>query len=157
VRFEDAPFEENKSTEFRKHAQSLGEPYLAGDDLSDAWRHIRSAFHAIESMNYRYWPQGVNSNTIIDATLARSVNHPTYRDGTAGNDEWTASDRQNQHTVWTPGLDQLPPPPERRAKPHPYGRQRAEAISPKDLPELTDEEFARATDGARWRQMWVRG
>lgn len=157
VRFEDAPFEENRSTEYDGHQWSLGEPYLAGKDLSETWQRMRSAFHDIESQNYQYWPQGVNSNTIIDATLARSGNHPTHRDGTGGNSEWTAPDRQGQETIWTPGRDHLPPPPgssgERR-KPRAIGRDRARAAQPKDLLELSDEDFVQATQGPRWRETW---
>lgn len=159
VRFEDAPFEKGKSTEYRGHEQSLGEPYLAGNDLSDTWQRIRSAFHDIESMNYQYWPQGINSNTIVDATLARSGNHPTYRDGTAGNSEWTAPDRQGQETIWAPGMNHLPPPPgfyEEYRKPSAIGRRRAPAVRPKDLLELSDEDFARETEGSRWREFWER-
>src|SRR3546814_8522430 len=105
VRFEDAPFEENRSTEYDGHQWSLGEPYLAGKDLSETWQRMRSAFHDIESQNYQYWPQGVNSNTIIDATLARSGNHPTHRDGTGGNSEWTGPDHQGQGATWKPGRE----------------------------------------------------
>jgi hypothetical protein len=120
---------------------------------------MRSAFHDIEAMNYQYWPQGVNSNTIIDAALARSGNRPTYRDGTAGNREWTAPDRQGQDTIWTPGMDRLPPPPgydDRRRRRHGSGRKGRRAILPRDLLELSDEDFARETDGPRWREIWER-
>jgi hypothetical protein len=159
VRFEDSSFEEGTSTEFDGHAQSLGEPYLVGEDLSETWQRIRSAFHDIEAMSYPYWPQGVNSNTIIDGTLARSGNHPTYRDGTAGNSEWTAPDRQGQETIWTPGMNHLPPPPGTRdghQRTLGNGRGRVRAMRPSDLLELSDEDFAQATDGPRWREIWTR-
>lgn len=159
VRFEDAPFEQGESTEYRGHALSLGETYLAGEDFSDTWQRKRSAFHGMEDMDYQYWPLGVNSNTIIDVTLARSGNHPTYRDGTAGNREWTAPDRQSQETIWTPGMDHLPPPPgyhQEHRKPRAIGRQRGRAMRPEGLLELSDEDFARETEGPRWREIWER-
>lgn len=106
----DRPFDAS-SPEYAQHGSSLGEPLLTGDDLSESWERMRSAFHEIEGMDYQYWPQGVNSNTIIDATLARSGHKPTYRDGTAGNSEWTAPDRAGMEVISTPGYDRLPPPP----------------------------------------------
>jgi len=157
VRFEDGAFE--KSVDYEDHPNSLGEPLLAADDLSGTWQRMRSAFHNIEPMNYQYWPRGVNSNTIVDATLARSGNHPTYRDGTAGNSEWTAPDREGQETIRTPGLNRLPPPPgfyEKHRKPRAIGKQRSSVVRPKDLVDLPDEEFAQATHGPRWRQIWER-
>jgi len=155
VRFYDGRFED--APEHREHSESLGEPFLAGDDLSGAWKRMRSAFHGIEGMNYQYWPQGVNSNTIVDATLARSGYHPTYRDGTSGNGKWTAPDRQDLPTISTPGYDRLPPPPgyyEQHHRPRAIGHGRSRTILPRDLLEMSDGDFARATDGPRWRAIW---
>lgn len=118
---------------------------------------MRSAFHEIEGMNYPYWPQGVNSNTIIDATLARSGHHPTYRDGTAGNEEWTAPDRGGTKVISTPGYNRLPPPPayyEERRKRRGNKDERSDIRSPEDLLHLSDDDFTLATQGSRWRRIW---
>lgn len=158
VRFLDRPFD-RLSPEFRDHAKSLGEPYMAGEDLSDSWNRMRSAFREIETMGHQYWPQGVNSNTIIDATLELSGHKPTYRDGTAGNQEWTAPDRAGMQTISTPGYNHLPPPPEyyeERRKLQGNKKQRSEIHRPQDLVDLSEEEFAQATQGARWRRLWLR-
>jgi hypothetical protein len=155
VRFYDGPFE--GAPEYQDHSESLGELLFKGDDLSQAWRRMQSRFHEIEGTNYRYWPQGVNSNTIVDATLARSGYHPTYRDGTAGNDDWVAPDGQDLPTISTPGYNRLPPPPgyyEKHRKPRAIGRGRSRSILPTDLLEMSDGDFARATDGPRWRAIW---
>lgn len=157
VRFLDSRFE--FSPEYDDHPASLGEPLMTGEDLSDSWNRMRAAFHEIEGMNYQYWPQGVNSNTIVDATLARSGHHPTYRDGTAGNSEWTAPDRAGMETISTPGYNRLPPPPgyyERHRKPRAIGRQRADIRHPAELLDMSDEDFAQATQGPRWRRIWER-
>ena len=158
VRFLDRQFDKT-SPEYKTHAQSLGEPLLKGDDLSSSWNRMRSAFHEIEDMHYQYWPQGVNSNTIIDATLARSGHRPTYRDGTAGNSEWTAPDRAGMDTIETPGYDHLPAPAgyyESHRKLHGNKKSRSVAPHPEALLELSDDEFMRATQGARWRRHWER-
>ncbi|MGH6894882.1 MAG: hypothetical protein ACREEP_21765, partial [Dongiaceae bacterium] len=72
---------------------------------------MQSAFHEMEPNGYQYSGTGVNSNTIIDATLERSGYHPTYRDGTAGNSEWTAPDGTRMDIISTPGYSHLPRPP----------------------------------------------
>lgn len=156
VRFFNGQFRKG-APDFGSHATSLGEPFLSGDDLSESWDRMRSAFHEIEDMNYQYWPQGVNSNTIVDATLARSGHHPTYRDGTAGNDEWTAPDRAGMEIISTPGYNRLPPPPsyyEAHRKLRGNKKQRSDVRHPGNLLDLTEEDFARATAGPRWRRIW---
>lgn len=158
VRFLDREFDDT-SPEYKTHDQSLSEPLLKGDDLSGAWNRMRSAFHEIEGMNYQYWPQGVNSNTIIDATLARSGHTPTYRDGTAGNREWTAPDRAGQETINTPGYNHLPPLPEyyeSHRRLHGNKKQRSVVQDPRALLDLSDEEFMRATQGIKWHRIWGR-
>lgn len=157
VRFYDGPFE--GAPEYADHSQSLGELLFKGDDLSHAWSRMRVAFHGIEGTNYQYWPQGVNSNTVVDATLARSGYHPTYRDGTAGNDNWVAPDGQHLPIISTPGYNRLPVPPgyyEKRRRPRAIGHGRSRRILPSDLLEMSEGDFARATDGSRWREIWER-
>jgi hypothetical protein len=156
VRFLDGRLEEGP--EYETHSQSLGEPLLSGDDFSEEWNRMRTAFHEIEGMGYQYWPQGVNSNTIVDGTLSRGGFKPTYRDGAARNSEWTAPDRAGMPTISTPGFDYLPTPPNERdggvlgsAK----GRH-SDRARPEDLLELDEEAFAQATHGPRWRRIWER-
>jgi hypothetical protein len=160
VRFQDAPFDD-ASPDFADHANSLSESLLKGEDLSADWHRMQSAFHGIERNKYpyQYSATGVNSNTIIDATLARSGYDLTRRDGTAGNDRWTAPDGSEQEIISTPGYSGLPPPPsyyERRDKLRGNKKQRSYVADPQELLGLSDEEFARATHGARWRGFWER-
>lgn len=162
LRFFDGEFKKDadyEAPDYEGHAESLGEPLLEGEDLLDSWGRMQSAFHEIEKMGYPYWPQGVNSNTIIDATLERSGHRPTYRDGTAGNSEWTAADRAGMKIISTPGYNRLPPPPgyyEERLKLRGNKRQRSGIAHPRDLLNLSDEDFAQATQGSRWRRIWER-
>ena len=160
VRFADGPFD-SSNPDFADHADSLAESLLEGDDLSGDWGRMQSAFHDIEHHEppYQYSATGVNSNTIIDATLNRSGYHPTYRDGTAGNNLWTAPDGGQTEVISTPGYARLPPPPRyyvQRDRRRGNKKQRSSTLHPQDLLRLTDEEFARATDGARWRNIWER-
>lgn len=167
VQFQDGPFDES----FADYPATYNDPsevLAEGADLSDTWHRLQTTFHDIESLGYNYSPRGVNSNTIIDETLSLGGMRPTRRDGSAGNDNWENERGRLLDIVNTPGLQQLPTTPRQRpSSSNPGlrgnpGRSRqgnmhagAEGII-QHLANMDDSEFAGATQGNRWRQIWTR-
>ncbi len=167
VGFQDAPFELG-FTDYPPTSEDVSEVIAEGPDLSETWKRLQSSFHDIESLGYNYAPRGVNSNTIIDDTLAFGGLPPTRRDGSAGNDTWEDERGRLIDVISTPGLPQLPSVPqspaisaEQEARQLPQQRMRGRG---RDVAELMlrrlggmgDRDFAAATAGDRLRQIWGR-
>ncbi len=167
VRFQDAPFDRN-FTDYPPTADDLSEIIAEGPDLSETWKQLQSSFHDIESLGYNYSPRGVNSNTIVDDTLAFGGLPPTRRDGSAGNESWENERGRLVDIISTPGLQQLPHTPQPRLMPMdepalPGLRQRIrgrnreiEEHMLRRLGEMGDREFATVTEGDRWPRIWGR-
>lgn len=167
VLFQDAPFDPY-FIDYPASADDLSEVVAEGEDLSETWKRLQSSFHDIESFGYRYSPRGVNSNTIVDDTLAFGGLRPTRRDGSAGNDTWEDERGRLLGIIDTPGLQQLPSPPDDspadagasgdRDMVHPMrGKSRLDADALlRGLRGMGDRDFAEATRGDRWRRIWSR-
>jgi len=167
VQFQDAPFIPG-FIDYPPTSDDVSEVIAEGPDLSETWKRLQSSFHDIESLGYNYSPRGVNSNTIIDDTLAFAGLPPTRRDGSAGNDSWTDERGRRLDIIRTPGLQQLPDTPQEGSIPageparqllqqrmRGRGRDHGE-IMLRRLGGMGEQDFAAATKGDRWQRIWGR-